>query len=60
MSLGKTWYTLEEAGFKSGVKQEVISQWMRCGLIRVERGDHEDVRLNIDDLNLKIEELTRN
>ena len=58
MLLGKTWYTLEEAEFKSGLEQVVISKWIEDGLIRVEKGDHGEVRINIDDLNLKVEELT--
>ena len=58
MSLGKTWYTLKEAEGKSGLKQGVILKWVEDGLIRVEKGDHGDVRINIDDLNLKVEELT--
>ncbi len=58
MSLGKTWYTLEEAEDKSGLKQEIILKWMEDGLIRMEKGEHGDIRINIDDLNLKVEELT--
>ena len=58
MSLGITWYTLAEAESKSGLKQEEILKWIDDGLIRVEKGDHSEVRINIDDLNLKVEELT--
>ena len=30
MLLGQTWYTLEEAEFKSGLEQVVISKWIEA------------------------------
>jgi hypothetical protein len=58
MSLGITRYSLSEAEGKSCVKQEEILQWIDDGLIRIVNGNHSEVRINIVDLNLKVEEMT--
>lgn len=58
MSLGITWYTLAEAECKFGLKQEEILKWVEEGLVRTEMIDHKVVRINVDDLELKIQELT--
>jgi hypothetical protein len=58
MSLGITWYTLEEAERKFGLKQAEILQWVEEGLVRAEKADDMIVRINIDDLKLKVKELT--
>ena len=58
MSLGITWYTLEEAECKFGLKQAEILKWVDEGLVRAENADNKVVRINIDDLNLKVQELT--
>ena len=58
MSLGITWYTLEEAESKFGLKQTEILKWVEEGLVRAEKTGHKVVRINIDDLELKVQELT--
>ncbi|HEY5523167.1 MAG TPA: MerR family transcriptional regulator [Desulfuromonadaceae bacterium] len=58
MSLGITWYTLAEAEGKFGLKQADILKWVEDGLVRAEKADHKVVRVNIDDLELKVQELT--
>ncbi len=58
MSLGITWYTLEEAESKLGLKQAEILKWVENGLVRAEKEDQKVVRVNIDDLELKVQELT--
>lgn len=58
MSLGITWYTLAEAEDKFGLKQADILKWVEDGLVRAEKKDHKVVRVNIDDLELKVQELT--
>lgn len=58
MSLGKTWYTVEEANEKFGVTQEQILLWVTEGIIRTEKESGEMMLINGDDLDLKLQELT--
>lgn len=58
MSLGKTWYTLEEAQSKFGVRREKILEWMEEGLVRSE-SEEGVVRINSDDLQLQSDVLIR-
>lgn len=56
MSLGITWYTLAEAAAKFGLTKEEILKMVEEGLVRFEDGDDQVIRINIDDLKLKVEE----
>lgn len=58
MSLTKTWYTLEEVVDKYGLERRMISQWIEDGTIRTEKADDGFERINIDDIELKVQELT--
>lgn len=57
MSLAKTWYTLEEASSKFGVRSSLIMEWVEEGLVRSEQEGKDIVRINGDDLELKVGEL---
>lgn len=56
MSLTRTWYTLDEAEAKFGVEKQRILQWVEDGLVRSESEQDKVVRINGDDLELKIQE----
>ncbi|MDD2540700.1 MAG: MerR family transcriptional regulator [Desulfuromonadaceae bacterium] len=58
MSLGITWYTLEEAEGKFGLNRADILKWAEDGLVRVEKADNKVIRVNVDDIELKVQELT--
>lgn len=53
MSLGKTWFTLDEAVGKFGVTREVLLEWVDEGVVRCEREEGQVVRVNADDILLQ-------
>ncbi|MDD2734222.1 MAG: helix-turn-helix domain-containing protein [Desulfuromonadaceae bacterium] len=58
MSLGKTWYTVEEATEKFGVAQEQLLKWVSEGIIRTEKETGQKMLINGDDLALRLQEQT--
>jgi excisionase family DNA binding protein len=58
MSFEKTWYTLDEAAEKFGMEKSKILKWVEDGLVRAEESSGKVERVNVDDLDLKVQELT--
>jgi predicted site-specific integrase-resolvase len=54
--LGDSWCTVEEAESRFGVSKVLVLEWVKGGIVRSEEQDGKDIRVNIDDLELKIEE----
>jgi predicted site-specific integrase-resolvase len=54
--LGDNWGTLEEVESKFGVSEDLLLEWVKEGIVRSEEQDGKVLRVNIDDLELKIEE----
>ena len=55
MSLVKTWYTLEAAADKFGLQTDKLMEWVEAGLVRAEQEGDKVVRVNIDDVRIKVE-----
>ena len=56
MLLEKSWFSLEEAESKFGVEKALILEWVEEGVVRYETEKDEVVRVNADDLELKLGE----
>jgi len=59
MSLVKTWYTPEELESKYGVGQERLMEWIEDGLVRCEREGEKIIRVNVDDVKLELDSMSR-
>ncbi len=54
MALGKTWYEVEAAAEKYGIKPSKLLFWVDEGLVRCERDGKEIKSVNIDDVRLMV------
>ncbi len=58
MRMETNWYTVDEAAAKFGVDRQLILTWVEEGMIRSEDAGGSVVRVNGDDLDLKVQEMT--
>jgi hypothetical protein len=58
MPLGATWYTLGEATSKYSLDTSSILKWADEGVVRSEQADTRSMQVNVDDLELKVHEIT--
>ncbi|MGA7827643.1 MAG: MerR family transcriptional regulator [Geobacteraceae bacterium] len=54
--LGDSWCTVEEVESKFGVSKDLVLEWVKEGIVRSEDKDGMVVRVNMDDLEMKIGE----
>jgi hypothetical protein len=59
MSLGENWQSLDAAVQKYGVEKSSLLSWLEEGILRSEVDAEGTLLVNIDDLELKIHELTK-
>jgi predicted site-specific integrase-resolvase len=59
MSLGKTWFAPEDASSMFGIGNALLLEWVKEGLVRCERENDKVVRVNIDDVKLQVEALSK-
>lgn len=59
MPLGITWCTLEEAAAKYCLETSLILKWVEEGVVRAEHAGTQITQVNVDDLELKVQEMTR-
>ena len=58
MSLGVTWYALEEVAAKYNLEKSLVLKWVEEGVVRAESALKGELRVNVDDLELKLREMT--
>lgn len=58
MSLGMAWSSVEEASAWFGLEAATILKWVEDGLVRSESDGNRVVQVNLDDIELKVQELT--
>jgi predicted site-specific integrase-resolvase len=54
--LGDSWCNIEEVESKFGVGKDLVLEWVKEGIVRSEEREGKVIRVNIDDLEMKIEE----
>ena len=59
MSLEQNWQSLDDAAQKYGVEKSSLLAWIEEGIIRSEENAEQVLLVNLDDLELKIHELTK-
>ena len=58
MTIEKAWCDIADAEARYGVRRERILAWVDEGVVRAEEEGGKVVRINLDDLELKVQEMT--
>lgn len=59
MTIENHWQSLDATAQKFGIEKSLLLAWIEEGIIRSELDNEQILRVNIDDLELKIHELTK-
>ncbi|WP_321530724.1 MerR family transcriptional regulator [uncultured Desulfuromonas sp.] len=59
MALVKTWYDIDAAAEKFGIKEATLKFWALEGLVRSEREEGDIVRVHIDDVRLQVADMIK-
>lgn len=59
MTLERNWQSLDAAAQKYGIEKSSILAWIEEGIVRSESDADQVVLVNLNDLELKIHELTK-
>lgn len=59
MTIEIHWQSLDAAAQKYGIEKKSLLAWVEEGIVRSEAGPEGGVRVNVDDLELKIHEVTK-
>lgn len=55
MSIGITWYTIDDAAAKYSLEKSLILKWIQEGLVRSEETEHKTLLVHIDDIKLEVQ-----
>jgi hypothetical protein len=58
MAITNSWSSLQKAADKYGVERNLILKWVADGLVRSEGPGKKVVRVNLDDIDRKVQEMT--
>jgi hypothetical protein len=58
MSVGITWYEIEDAAAKYNLEKSLILEWVEEGVVRADTANEKEMLVNVDDLELKLREMT--
>jgi hypothetical protein len=58
MTIGISWYALEKAAAKYNLEKALLRRWVEQGIVRSEAAEEDELLVNVDDLELKLRELT--
>jgi len=55
MSIGITWYNIDDAAAKYSLEKSLILKWVQEGLVRSEEAENKTLLVHIDDIKLEVQ-----